>query len=122
MSEGPTHPPTENTGAPPEATDADLLRSFIDSRDDLAFGRLVARHAAGVRRIALLETGNASAAEDVTQATFIVLSRRPKPALRSAKRKTNAEAWLHQVARYASANWRRAEKRCIRGFRRRRSE
>jgi RNA polymerase sigma factor (sigma-70 family) len=98
-------------GPPPDADDAQLLRAFIDSRDDLAFGRIVARHAAGVRRTALLETGNAEAAEDVTQATFIVLSRRPRPALRSAKRKSSAEPWLHQVARYAAANWRRAEHR-----------
>lgn len=109
LIEAPDHFPESQT--PLDASDADLLRAFIESRDDLAFGRIVARHAAGVRRIALLETGNAAAAEDVTQATFIVLSRRPKPALRSARRKSTAELWLHQVARYAAANWRRAEHR-----------
>ena len=111
LNQGEGHPPVGPSDVPLDVTDAELLRSFIDSRDDLAFGRIVARHAAGVRRVAMLETGNASAAEDVTQATFIVLSRRPRPALRSAKRKSSAEAWLHQVTRYASANWRRAEGR-----------
>ena len=61
-----------------DAGDDALLRAFVRTRDDVAFGRLVARHAAAVRRTALLETGNAAAAEDVAQATFIVLARRPR--------------------------------------------
>ena len=95
----------------PEVKDSQLLAAFIRTRDDAAFGRLVARHAGSVRRVALLATGNAAAAEDVTQAAYIVLARRPRPALRSAQRRGSVEPWLHKVARYAAANWRRVEQR-----------
>ena len=95
----------------PDASDADLLRTFGRTRDDLAFGRLVARHAEAVRAVALRATGNAHAAEDVAQATFLVLSGRVGPAMRSAKRRGSVRPWLAKTCRYCAANWRRAEAR-----------
>src|SRR5690606_18397512 len=92
-------------------SDADLLLLYVKQRDDAAFGRVVARHAAAVGRTALLEVGQATAAADVAQASFIVMARRPKPALRAARRQGSVLPWLSKVARYTAANWRRVEAR-----------
>ena len=103
-------PPNPTTAAA-DASDAELLRAFARSRDELAFGRLVARHAAAVRRIALRQTGNPFAAEDVAQATYLVLSGRLGPAARSAARRGSVRPWLARTCRYCAANWRRGERR-----------
>ena len=65
-------------------TDAELLRQYRRHGDDAAFGRIMARHADDVRRAALRATGNATAAEDVAQATFLVLTGRLSSAARSS--------------------------------------
>ena len=106
----PCSPPNPTTAAA-DATDAELLRAFARSRDELAFGRLVARHAAAVRSIALRQTGNPHAAEDVAQATFLVLSGRLGPAARSAGRRGSIRPWLNKTCRYCASNWRRGERR-----------
>ena len=103
-------PPNPTTAAA-DASDAELLRAFARSRDELAFGRLVARHAAAVRRVALRQTGNPHAAEDVAQATYLVLSGRLGPAARSAARRGSVRPWLTKTCRYCAANWRRGERR-----------
>ena len=92
------------------ANDADLLRRFVRDRDDLAFGRIMARHARAVRRVAYGYVHNTHAAEDVSQAAFLVLAKRPKAALRSARRRGSCLPWLAKVARYAAANWYRADR------------
>ena len=103
--------PINSPAAATSAGDAELLRAFRRTRDDLAFGRLVARHAEAVRAVALRQTGNLHAAEDVAQATFLVLSGRLGPATRSAQRKGSLRPWLLKVCGYCAANWRRAESR-----------
>lgn len=92
-------------------TDAELLRQYARWRDDAAFGRIVARHARALRRVAYRHTHHRQASEDVAQAAFLVLAQRPWPAMRSARRKRSVLPWLAKVARYAAANWRRAETR-----------
>lgn len=92
-------------------TDAELLHRFLQTRDDEAFGRLVARHGEPVRRVAVRATGNPSAAEDVAQAAFIVLSRRPRAAWVSACCRGSALPWLVRTTRYAASSWRRTESR-----------
>ena len=100
--------PADNS---PIRSDADLLREYARTRSEDAFARLVARHSRALHRLAFHHTGDAAAAEDVVQATFIVLSRRPLPALRSARRRRSALPWLAKVCRYAAANWNRARAR-----------
>ena len=95
-------------------TDADLLRAYLLDRDDAAFGRLVARHARAARRVAYRHTRHEQAAEDVAQAAFIVLARRPRAALRSARRKGSALPWVAKVCRMTALNWRRGERRRLR--------
>ena len=82
----------------------------MKTRDDLAFGRIMARHARAVRRVAYGYVHDSHAAEDVSQAAFLVLAKRPRPALRSARRRGTLLPWLATVARHASANWYRADR------------
>jgi RNA polymerase sigma factor (sigma-70 family) len=92
-------------------SDAALLRQYVRERDDAAFGRVVGRHMRAVRHVAYRYTHHRQAAEDVAQAAFLVMAQRPRQAMRSAKWKRSALPWLAKVARYAAANWRRAEER-----------
>ena len=76
------------------ASDAELLSQFIAERDEDAFASLVHRHGSMVLRVARRIVGNDSDAEDVFQATFLLLARRA-----DAIRKREAVAgWLHGVA------------------------
>ncbi len=71
------------------ASDRDLLRRFTQQRDEAAFSGLVRRHGAMVLGVALRVLRNRQDAEDVCQATFLVLAR-----------KANALAWRDSVV-----NW-----------------
>lgn len=78
----------------PSASDAELLRRFLTQREEDAFAALVHRHGTMVLRVARRVLGNDADAEDVFQATFLLLSRRA-----AAIRKREAVAgWLHGVA------------------------
>lgn len=89
-------------------SDPELLRTFLDQRDEAAFRQLVERHIAVVHSAALRQVeGDAARAEEVTQQVFIELARRaPKlvghPVL---------VGWLHRTARWKVADLKRAERR-----------
>src|SRR5262245_15049802 len=76
------------------APEAELLARFIQHHDKDAFAALVARHGPMVlnacRRILPEDQ-----AEDVAQATFLVLARRAS----SIRRPEALAAWLHRTAR-----------------------
>jgi DNA-directed RNA polymerase specialized sigma24 family protein len=80
--------------AAPPATDADLLRRFVASRDDEAFAALVKRHGRLVWAVCRHLTDSAAADDDVFQATFLVLVRNAAGVRYAAK----LSAWLHGVA------------------------
>jgi uncharacterized protein (TIGR03435 family) len=90
--------------------DAGLLEEFARSESEEAFAALVQRHLNLVYSTALRNTGHAHAAEEITQAVFIVLARRAG----SLGRKTVLAGWLYHTARLTAANWLRAETRRIR--------
>ncbi len=78
---------------PATPPDADLLAEFVASRSDAAFAAIVARHAGMIRRASLRILADAHAADDVTQAVFMVLARRAREV-----RGEELGAWLHGVS------------------------
>lgn len=75
-------------------TDDELLQQFDQSRCSSAFDELVRRHLDWVYSAALRRTKDAHLAEDVTQATFLVLAQKA-----GSIRERVLAAWLFQVAR-----------------------
>jgi len=87
-------------------SDEDLLRHYARNRSQEAFAELVARHADWIYSAATRMLGDPHAAEDATQAVFLLLSQQPRKALDKP-----LSAWLFQVTRYSVANMIRAENR-----------
>src|SRR5262245_14844707 len=78
-----------------QLSDGQLLRRFIDGRDEAAFAALVQRHGPLVLSVCRRVLPSAEDAEDAFQATFLVLVRRA----RSIVRQEAVSSWLHGVAR-----------------------
>jgi RNA polymerase sigma factor (sigma-70 family) len=85
----------------PEPDDQQLLGEFARTHSEAAFAGLVARHINLVYSTALRFTANSHAAEEISQAVFIILARKA-PGLR---RGTVLSGWLYQTARLTSANF-----------------
>src|SRR3954467_11821104 len=81
------------------ATDEQLLTDFLARRSDDAFAALLARHGPMVLNVCRRILHDAHAAEDVFQATFLVLAGRP-PARRPppTRRRASVAGFLHGVA------------------------
>src|SRR5579863_130735 len=60
----------------PSATDGDLLRRYVQNQDEAAFAEVVRHNGPLVLRACRSVLGEATAAEDAFQATFLVLARR----------------------------------------------
>ncbi len=96
-------------------SDADLLQRFATAGSDAsgdtaheAFAQLVDRHLDMVYRVAVRELGgNASLAEDVAQAVFMVLAAKARTLLKVR----SLAGWLHHVTRCAAVDARRRESR-----------
>jgi RNA polymerase sigma factor (sigma-70 family) len=82
----------------------ELLRRFVQSRDEPAFTTLVGRYSNLVWGVCLRVLRNPTAAEDALQATFLRLAR---DADRIANREVLA-GWLFRVARGCAIDLRRA--------------
>jgi RNA polymerase sigma factor (sigma-70 family) len=76
-------------------SDAELLASFIDHRDEAAFAALVQRHGPIVLATCRRVVGDHHDAEDAFQATFLVLARKAS----SIQPREQIASWLHGVAR-----------------------
>jgi RNA polymerase sigma factor (sigma-70 family) len=92
---------TAATGTAASQSDRTLLDAFVRERSQDAFAQLVHRHidlvyATSRRRV----YGDVQLAEDVTQAVFIILSRRAA----TLKPSTPLPGWLHRAACYAAFN------------------
>jgi RNA polymerase sigma factor (sigma-70 family) len=87
--------------------DAELLQRFARDHDEEAFARLVAGHGALVLAAARRVLRDRQAAEDVFQATFLVLARRPS----AVGAPDRLAAWLYGVARHLALKCHHADKR-----------
>ena len=93
-----------------QTDDIALLRQFATENSGDAFATLVARHIGLVHSAALRQTGNPHAAEEITQAVFIILAGKAG----SLGGKVVLPGWLYQTARLTAANYLRTEIRRIR--------
>jgi RNA polymerase sigma factor (sigma-70 family) len=87
-------------GTSPDAhtTDGQLLGRFATDRDETAFAELVRRHGSMVLGVCRRIVGNAHDADDVFQATFLVLARKA----RGLVAHTAVGPWLYGVAHRAA--------------------
>jgi uncharacterized protein (TIGR03435 family) len=91
----------------PELEDIELLREFAERDSQAAFAKLVERHINLIYSTALRAVGNAHAAQEISQAVFIILARKAK----SLGAKTILSGWLYQTTRLTAANYMRTEVR-----------
>ena len=79
---------------PNDDSDSELLRRFISLNDHDSFAKLLDRYAGMVMGVCRRVVGETHLAEDVFQATFLVLSKKAK----SLRETMSLPAWLHRVA------------------------
>jgi RNA polymerase sigma factor (sigma-70 family) len=77
----------------------DLVREFACDNSEAAFTELVQRHINLVYSVARRCTGNDGDAHDVTQAVFIILTRKAA----GLREKTLLTGWLYETTRFAAA-------------------
>ena len=87
--------------------DESLLSAFLKDGDEEAFRALAARHAGWVYAAAFRQLGDRHAAEDATQAVFVLLWRRARGV--SAGRKVSG--WLFRAVGYTARAMKRAARR-----------
>ena len=92
------------------ASDMDLLRQYAERHSDTAFAALVSRYVNLVYSAALRKTGNSAAAEEITQAVFVILAQKAG----RLSNQTNLAGWLYQTARLAALSLLKSEARRVR--------
>ena len=90
-----THPVSARTDS---ETDAQLLDRWRRDRCKESFAKLVARHTAWICAVARRRVKDRHLAEDVTQAVFLILSRKAG----RIGPDTPLSAWLFRVTRFAA--------------------
>jgi RNA polymerase sigma factor (sigma-70 family) len=85
--------------------DIELLWEYVAGDSEAAFAALVARHLNQVYSAALRHTGNAHAAEEITQAVFVILATKA----RRLNRRVILSGWLYETARLTALTYIRSE-------------
>ena len=85
-------------------TDRELLQRFTKQREEAAFLALLKRHGTVIQRICRRTLPNAHDADDVFQATFLVLLKKAS----TLRWRDSIAGWLHEVAYRLAANKKRA--------------
>jgi RNA polymerase sigma factor (sigma-70 family) len=91
----------------PHPSDQQLLRLYVQQRDQRAFETLVQRHVRLVYSAAMRRVGQHDLAEDVAQAVFVILSRKAGAVSRQAV----ISRWLLSTVRFVAANAVKSEAR-----------
>src|SRR5215216_3928516 len=78
--------------------DASLLKDYVETASQEAFGQLVSRHIGFVYAAALRHVHDRHVAEEVTQAVFIVLARKAS----TLRHEAVLSSWLMTTTRYAA--------------------
>jgi RNA polymerase sigma factor (sigma-70 family) len=94
-------------GRDEQVSDRELLIRFVEKRDEGAFAALVRRHGAMVMGVGLRMLRHHEDAEDVCQATFLLLAKKAN----TAGLGDSIANWLYEVAHRLSLNVLRAAKR-----------
>src|SRR5438270_1380937 len=91
----------------PDVSDTELLQEYDRQGSEEAFAELVRRHINLVYSAAFRHVGNSAQAEEISQAVFVILSRK------AAGLRQNAilEAWLYETTRLTSLSFLRGERR-----------
>src|SRR5580693_5738691 len=84
--------------------DMELVREYARHGSEEVFATLVSRHVNLVYSVAMRQLGDAHLAEEVTQATFIILARKAE----TLGPDTILSAWLCRTAQYAAADARKS--------------
>jgi len=79
---------------PEEGTDQELLERFATGHEEAVFEALMQRHGPMVLGVSQRVLGHEQDAEDVFQATFLVLARKAK----SIRQRASLASWLYGVA------------------------
>jgi RNA polymerase sigma factor (sigma-70 family) len=87
--------------------DMDLVREYAQRHSEEAFATLVSRHINLVYSVALLRARDVHLAEEITQATFIILARKAN----SLGPKTILPGWLCRTAHFVGAKARTMQQR-----------
>ncbi len=87
--------------------DSALLRRYAENHSDEAFAGLVTRHINLVYSVALRQVGNPHAAEEITQAVFIILAKKAA----QLQHYKALSSWLFQATRLTANNFIRSETR-----------
>jgi RNA polymerase sigma factor (sigma-70 family) len=90
-----------------QACDRELLRRFVEQRDQQAFTTIFRRHSAMVLGVGLRMVRQRQDAEDVCQATFLLLAKKAKAMVRHQ----SIAGWLHRTAYYLALKARQARQR-----------
>src|SRR5215472_4263394 len=91
----------------PDASDMELLADYVRNGSEEAFATVVQRHVNLVYSVALRLVGNPAQAEDITQAVFVVLSRKAA----GLDPNTILEGWLYETTRLNSLSFMRSDRR-----------
>src|ERR1041384_2835920 len=87
--------------------DMELVREYVRHGSEDAFATLFSRYVNLVYSVALRQVCDPHLAEEVTQATFIILARKAG----ALNQKTIVSAWLCRTAQYAAADALKAQRR-----------
>ena len=90
--------------------DWQLLQQWVEHRSETAFAQLVDRHIDFVHNCARRQVGDPSLAQDVTQAVFLLLSRKAS----SFGQSIILTSWLFRTTRFIATRAQRAEYRRLR--------